>query len=158
MERVDAVLRHPLFTEHIQKNMASEATRIFCKHDLPHALDVARIAYILCLEEGLDAPKETVYAAAILHDITRWRQYAEGVPHNESAVVPAALILRECGFAPEEISMICGAILHHRDGAGDETFAKLLYRADKLSRACFDCPAAAECNWDDSRKNLILRY
>ena len=34
-----------------------------------------------------------------------------------------------------------------------DTLAQYLYRADKLSRCCFACPASSECNWSAEQKN-----
>ena len=110
------------------------------------------------LEQGLGFSKELLYAAAILHDITKWKQYRDGVPHNESAILPARNILHDCEFTDEEVTVICHAILHHRDGAPDDPFSDLLFRADKLSRACYVCTAAEDCHWDANRKNKVLHY
>ena len=33
----------------------------------------------------------------------------------------------------------------------------LFYRADKLSRNCFLCPAQEDCNWPEEKKNLEIR-
>jgi len=159
MKRVNAILNHPLFLENMQQNHASEVDRQFCKHDLAHALDVARIAYIINLEESLNFPKEHIYAAALLHDITKWKQHIEGIPHNESAIEPAAQILRDCGFTEEKITAICEAILHHRLGVPDtRAFPNLLYRADKLSRPCYACTASADCKWDADKQNQLLSH
>ena len=76
MERIDAIVRDHLFRECLDKNRATEENREFCKHDLQHFVDVARITYILLLESdglvsfcqdnnlsSLQAAKEVVYAA-----------------------------------------------------------------------------------------------
>jgi len=111
------------------------------------------------LESAWKIPKETIYAAALLHDITKWQQHAQGTPHNESAIAPSTKIMQECGFTDEEIGMICNAILHHRNGPSDEdTLARLLFRADKLSRACYACTAEAACHWSEEKKNMSVRY
>ena len=152
-------MRHPVFAEYMERNERSEAGRQYCKHDMDHAVDAARVAYILNLEEGLGFSKEMVYAAALLHDITKWWQHSEGVPHHESAVEPATGILRDCGFEAGEIEVICQAIYHHRDGPPKgEAFSDLLFRADKLSRACYACGSAADCRWDAGKKNQTLSY
>lgn len=91
MERIDAIVRDPLFQECLAKTAEIEKEREFCKHDLQHFVDVARITYILILEsgalwsfikdndlKGTREAKEVVYAAGILHDIGRWRQYETG--------------------------------------------------------------------------------
>jgi len=139
------------------QNTMSERDRQFCKHDLSHALDVARIAYIINLEDGLDLPKEWIYAAALLHDLTKWQQHTEGIPHNESAMEPALQILLDCGFFDAEIAAILNAVFAHRRPSTDGTpFSHLLYRADKLSRACYACTASADCNWDEDKQNQTI--
>jgi len=159
MERVNKIKSHPLFLWHMERNSASEADRQFCKHDLAHALDVARIAYMINLEDTLNLPKERIYAAALLHDITKWKQYKDGTPHNESAIEPAVQIMLDCGFSDREIASICNAIFQHRSPPEDAApFSQLLFRADKLSRACYACTVSADCNWDDARKNQLLSH
>ena len=53
MKRVDAILRHPLFEEKLHLLDELEAERAFCRHDLTHLLDVARLMWIDVLERGL---------------------------------------------------------------------------------------------------------
>ena len=133
----------------------------FCKHDIAHLLDVARIAYIMNLEKNMGINKELIYAAALLHDITKWKQIAGGGPHNESAVAPARLILTETGFSPHEIEIVLDAILHHRKGPDKNSkaydFSRLIYKADKKSRACYMCPYdKMSCNWAHMNNKLRL--
>ena len=52
MERIDKILNHELFIDNLEKNQAAEAERCFCRHDMTHFLDVARIGMILNLKEG----------------------------------------------------------------------------------------------------------
>ena len=56
MKRIDRILNHPLFQENIRENMTAEAERCFCRHDMVHFLDVARIGMIINLEENLEIP------------------------------------------------------------------------------------------------------
>ena len=63
-----------------------EQERIFCGHDMEHFLAVARLAWIYNLEEGLGLHREIVYTAAFLHDIGRYLQYTQGVPHHQGSV------------------------------------------------------------------------
>ena len=44
MRRVNALLHHPRFTAALSELEALEEDRIFCRHGLPHLLDVARVA------------------------------------------------------------------------------------------------------------------
>ena len=157
MERVNRILNHPVFVESMGQNATSEAGRTFCKHDMAHALDVARIAYIQNLERGLGFSKELIYAAALLHDITKWQQHLEDVPHHESAIEPATAILQDADFSEAEIAAICRAILHHRDGSAEnDPFSALIFRADKLSRPCYTCESAEACKWSLDQKNTAL--
>lgn len=160
MERIDKILKHDLFIDNINKNMSAEKNRIFCRHDMTHFLDVARICRIINAEEGLGVEVELIYAAALLHDIGKHLQYTKGIPHELASARLALSILEDCGFDGKETDVIIDAICGHRDeGSADEKNLKgILYRADKLSRACFCCPAESECNWKGDKKNLRLQY
>lgn len=160
MERIDKILKHDLFNEYLSKNEAAEKNRIFCRHDMTHFLDVARICRIINAEEGLGVEAELIYAAALLHDIGKHLQYAEGIPHELASARLATGILADCGFDNKETDVIINAIRGHRneDSADEKNLKGILYRADKLSRACFCCPAEGECNWKGDKKNLRLRY
>ena len=85
MDRIDKILKHDLFIENLKKNQAAEADRRFCRHDMAHFLDVARIGTIINLEENLGISKEVIYGAALLHDIGKHRQYGEGIPHEQAS-------------------------------------------------------------------------
>lgn len=159
MQRIQEIIKHPLFLMHMEKNAESEKDRQFCRHDLSHALDVARISQLRNVEEGLLLEKELLYAAALLHDITKWQQYADKSPHNETAIAPATKILQETGFTKEEIDNICYAIYHHRKGTGeDNLYARLLFWADKRARACFFCEMGETCHRAQDLKNFTLEY
>ena len=160
MERINRILKNKKYQDYLQKNKAAEEGRIFCCHNMEHFLDVARIAYILNLEETLDISKEQIYATALLHDIGRHVQYAEGTPHEKASAELAPEILEECGFKQEEQRVILRAICKHRDRkvANETSLAGIIYRADKLSRACFGCEAEALCDWKAEKKNLQVKY
>lgn len=172
LSRVQKIYGHPLFQECLAKNRAAEETRIFCKHDMTHFLDVARLAYIFTMERGYGIAKEEIYAAALLHDIGKWRQHTEKVPHELVSAELAEVILRDTGFTEGEQKRILGAILEHRgkktvcrneeaeieEGGRGEPLAEVLYDADKISRACYACPAGKECNWSGEKKNLGITW
>lgn len=158
MERVDRVLGHPEFRRRLAELTELERDRIFCRHGLDHLLAVARLMLILSREEQLEVPKERLYATALLHDVGRGEQYRTGVPHAQAGVPIAEAILSGCGFGPEERREMLAAIAAHSDGTDGALLSRLLYRADKLSRACFACPAADRCNWSHKEKNLTLEY
>lgn len=162
LARVQRIWHHPIYQEQFLKLQESEKTRVFCGHTLTHFLDVARIAEILNLENGYKIEKELIYAAALLHDIGRYRQIIDGTPHDQASAEICAQILPECGFSASELQRLQGAIFSHRsshmpdaDTDGDP-LAKCLYLADKLSRNCFSCPAAGECNWPQQKRNLEI--
>lgn len=160
MERIDKILNHKLFISCLERNKEAERDRIFCRHNMEHFLNVARIGEILNLEEQRRIPKVQIYAAALLHDIGRYRQYEDGTPHEQASVQLAPQILRDCGFDENETCVILNAIASHRDGKVKEEpgLRRILYRADKLSRGCFACEAEGLCDWKQDKKNRTLRY
>ena len=160
MKRINQILQHVLYREYIAKNEAAEVGRIFCRHDMVHFMDVARIGQIINLEEGIGLDTEFIYAVALLHDIGRHVQYADGTPHEKASAKLAPKILNESGFNDIEIRVIIEAILYHRDASiqEEQSLRGVMYRADKLSRACYACKAEAQCDWKKDKKNLeILR-
>lgn len=56
MPRVDALMRHPRFACDLARLEELERDRPWCRHGLPHLLDVARIMWIAALEHGWAAP------------------------------------------------------------------------------------------------------
>ncbi len=187
MERVDAILGHPLYCRELAVIEEAECDRRFCRHGLTHLLDVARVAWILVLEEELELERDLVYAAALLHDIGRGMQYSRGVSHDVAGVEIAREILGtvepDRRFSSSERCAILAAVRGHR-GASDELepacagadragasradavhadvdraadLARVIRTADHASRACFACAARGECYWPDEKKNLTLR-
>lgn len=185
MPRVDAICRHPRFQRELARIDELEHDRAWCRHGLSHLLDVARIAWIDCVEAAPRDPaaslsRELVYAAALLHDIGRAEQYETGTPHDEAGERIAIEILGtvepDARFDAGERSAIAFAVRGHRRKAdGDagavampgrrrpdgedpcaEALQRVIARADKASRACFACPARATCNWPDAKKNLTV--
>ena len=158
MDRLDKICSHPLWQKCLDEIGRLEEDRIFCRHDVQHFLDVARIAYIENLEQKAGIPKDLIYAAALLHDIGRHLQYTEGVSHEEASAQLAETILTDCGFTGTETEEILQAIrLHRNPGTAENTgLPGLLYRADKKSRACGFCKAKGQCNWPEEKKNLKL--
>lgn len=168
MTKLDALLNNKEYTEMVRKLEALEANRKFCRHHMAHFLDVARIAYILSLENQMNLSKELIYAAALIHDIGRVKEYTEGIPHDEAGAKIGRRLLMNAGFTEREAEAAAGAILRHRgkrkrgqeigsQDAGD-LLAEILYRADKLSRACFFCEAREECYWAEEKKNMTVYY
>ena len=162
MKKVNAILAHPLYRECYARLEELEKDRIFCRHQMTHLLDVARIAYISNMEQGLGIEKEVIYAAALLHDIGKHIQYEDGTPHEQSGEKIASEILgslsEKDAFSDEENRMILTAIRGHRRLREDaDVLEKLLYTSDKASRMCFACPAEGECDWSTEKKNMELK-
>jgi len=152
MERVNRILSDGEYQAFLQENGRREQDRLFCRHDLEHMLDVARLTYILLLEAGQlaqacpGAGRELAYAAGLLHDIGRWRQYDGHGDHAADGARLAGPILERAGFSPQEAAVIRRAIGEHRSAdAGSSCLGAALARADDLSRPCFRCRAREHC-------------
>ncbi|WMJ80906.1 HD domain-containing protein [Clostridium sp. MB40-C1] len=164
LERVNRILYHDKYKEYLNKILKYEEKREFCKHDMQHFLDAARITYILNLENNLGIDKEVIYALGLLHDIGRWREYEEGIPHNVASCDLSDEILIDSGFTEKEREQIKSAILNHRnsnenkDELENKSLLEIFYRADKLSRSCFNCKNREKCNWTNEKKNLNIYY
>lgn len=150
LEKINGILQHADFQKYMRQNRQAEKDRVFCHHDWQHALDVARICYILCLEKGIFTQskldgKLLCYATALLHDIGRFAEAADA--HCDHALMSALLaqpILEELSFEQEEQMLILEAIRLHRQ-KGQCGFAGVFYEADKKSRACFFCEQREFC-------------
>lgn len=159
MDKFKRLLEDEELKQCFEKNLKFEKDRMFCKHDLEHSLAVARIAYIKNLEDGLNIDKGLIYAAALLHDIGRWKQYKDGISHDEAAGVIAERILEKCGYDKKEKKSILEAIKNHRnDTRNYDNLKGIIYISDKLSRNCFSCQVRDKCNWSDLKKNDTIMW
>lgn len=159
MERIDKIMQHPLFRDAMTTIEQAEIDRIYCLHGMDHSIDVARICHILNLEMACGYSRDVVYAAALLHDVGRCKEYTEGISHHIVSVDMAREILAVCDYTKEEIELICTAILHHKrkdEDANPCALDEILYRADKLSRKCYDCKAIDSCYWSEAMKNMTV--
>lgn len=158
MQMIEQIRQHPLYISAYDSIQSAEITREFCCHQMPHLLDVARIAYIRTLEESLGFTKELIYATALLHDIGKAKQYEEGIPHEIAGKEIAAEILADIPlFSEADKATIIRAICEHRRMSEDmSVLGRLLYESDKRSRACYVCPTKEMCNWDDQKKNRTI--
>lgn len=157
MERVNCILEDIDFLKYVAKTKKLEEDRIFCHHDLNHLLDVCRISWILNLEEKLLIDKEKIYAAALLHDIGRWVEYETGQDHAIASGELAESILDRCGFSDNEKVDIIRAIKNHRKKEHSTGLSRILYKADKLSRPCFNCEAISQCKrFKQAQKQALL--
>lgn len=157
MERLNNILCNKEFKTYLSKTMEVERDRVFCRHDLDHFMSVARIAYIMNLERNLSLSKEIIYSSALLHDIGRFMEYKNNIPHDEASGDLAPGILKECGFHEEEINIIVGAIKNHRNPHNlKDSLNEIIYLSDKASRSCFSCSVVDECRWSREKKNLKI--
>lgn len=158
-KRINLILNNCNYNKYLNEIKKWEEKREFCKHNLKHFLDVARIAYIMCLEKNLNYSKDVVYAIGLLHDIGRFEQYENNIPHEKASYKLALPILEECNFNKEEIKIIGKGILNHRIAMSKEdSIENIIYRSDKISRDCFTCNAINLCNWDENKKNNNITY
>lgn len=147
MNRVRAILDDSEYEHYLKLIDQAEAERVYCRHDYHHALSVARLAYLLALEEKLELPyelKPLIYAAGLLHDIGRWVEYVEGEDHCAAGARLAKPLLLRVGFNQGETRQILAGIREHRKPAGS-TLGRLLAEADDLCRDCYRCSASADC-------------
>jgi len=152
--RVDLIINNKVFLLNYNKIVEFEKDRIFCKHDMDHLLNVARIMVIKNFESyEFPYQKDIIYAIALLHDIGRAMQYECGIPHDIAGGDLCSQILKDCDYSDEEIDLIKDSIIKHREEERDNDLASLLYFADKKSRSCFVCPSRDLCNWSDDKKN-----
>jgi len=160
MERVNKIVNNSIYKRSYKLIEDYEESRIFCKHDMAHFLDVARLAWIFNLEESLGISREIIYATAILHDIGKPEQYLSNIPHETAGIKTASILLKNSGFNESESEIILSAIKTHRDEKqiNCKTLNGILYRADKMSRSCFTCDAKSSCNWDLKKMNLEIKY
>lgn len=147
MEMVDAILNHPQYIKDMALNAEAEKDRLFCRHDLQHSFDVARVAYIMSLERQFTISKEVIYATALLHDIAKWKQYKYGVDHALEGAILAKEILEDIGVSKKETEEITDAIkTHRRKETRKSRLGIVLYESDKSCRPCIFCSSLIECN------------
>ena len=157
MDNIDKILNSKLYKEALEKLKKYEEDREFCNHNIEHFIDVARIAYIMVLEEGINISKEVIYAIGLLHDIGRVKQYEEGIHHDIASVDMSKEILKETTFTKEDVNIILNGIANHRKKS-DNKLEEIIYKADKSSRQCFNCKAEKDCYWSSEKKNFKITY
>ncbi len=147
MERIEKILKNKQFQKYIQENSIKEKDRKFCPHDLEHLISVARIAYLIIIEQDKSFARDVVYAAGLLHDIGRWEEYETGKDHAQASAELSVEILTKSGFTGKEREEIVKAVEEHRGKNGDNLsfLGKILHQADMLSRPCWQCKARGEC-------------
>lgn len=159
MKETNKILKSKIYRDYLSELEDLERDRFFCRHNYEHFISVARICYILKLEEGVAVDKDMIYATALLHDLGRVLEIREGIDHAIGSVDLAREILKLTDFSLEEKNRILSCIGYHRTkGKAEDEFFNIFYRADKLSRPCFRCPAYDECNWSYEKKNHEIKY
>lgn len=157
MEKINKIFNNIIYKQYLKRLEEYEEKREFCKHNLEHFLDMSRIAYIMVLEENLQYSKEVIYAIGLLHDIGRVEQYEKGIEHHIASFNIAKEILQDIDFKDEEKKIILEAIINHRKFENNDLNA-IIYKSDKLSRACYKCKAVNKCNWSLEKRNLEIKY
>ena len=160
MDRIDRIINNEEYRRLVAETEELEKERVFCHHDMDHFLDVARIATMLASDEDIDIDCDIIYAAALLHDIGRVKQYREDFPHESASAAIAPSILCECDFDAGEIKEITHAIKEHGNEKvkNGRNLAGLLYRADKLSRKCYMCKAIDSCHKSPEKRVMNVQY
>ena len=158
-DRHNIILHDRLFRSRMDEINKAEENRKFCRHGMNHLLNVARIGSLVAKDEGIEIGRDIIYATALLHDIGRWSELEKTMDHSEAGAVYAEDILRRAGYSDAEISEIVYAIrCHGEDTEKKNSLAWLLYKADKMSRNCFNCNVSDKCFWDEDKKNLYIKY
>ncbi|WP_199242592.1 HD domain-containing protein [Desulfosporosinus fructosivorans] len=159
MTRVNQLLEHEDYISYMEKIDGLEKERRFCKHGFEHGLNVARIAYAYLLEKGeLLLSKESIYAAAFLHDIGRWVEYETGEDHAVASARLALPLLEVCRFNSDDIQVILNGILEHRRHPEDNltTLGEALALADDWARDCRHCSLQDLCYKYNQTMNQVM--
>lgn len=159
MKNTNIILKLDFIIQTLNNIKKLEDDRIYCRHNLTHFFDVARICYILCLENNVNIKKDIIYVTALLHDLGRQDQILNGTNHDIASYELAKKALEFTDFSDEEKELILSAISNHRRKTNDDlSFDSIFYKADKLSRDCFNCNSYDSCNWSFEKKNNEVKY
>lgn len=159
MKWTNALLNDPDYLNYLDQIQQAEKKRIYCHHQLPHLLDVARIAALLNCERDLGFTKDLIYLSALLHDIGRVVEYhTPSENHAQAGLHLAQDLLTNIQVPKEQQALILDSIAFHRSEGNVSSFAELIREADHLSRPCLLCPAQETCYWPDAKKNFTLSY
>lgn len=102
-------------------------------HDFDHVLRVLTLVRRIGPAEGADM--RVLEVATLLHDIGRADEVRLGVDHALAGAEQARALLRQWGYAEEEVAAVAQAIAAHRfrtDRPPETVEARVLYDADKL--------------------------
>jgi len=118
--------------ETIRNHVATELGQAG-SHGMDHVERVTRLCRQIGAEEHADMA--ILIPAALLHDIARPAEKAQGTPHEEEGARIAAMYLRSIHYDETRIPAITGAIRTHRFRSKElpaTLEAKILSDADKL--------------------------
>ena len=168
MDIIDEVLQHPYYLRQLQVLQTYEQDRCFCRHDMAHFQEVARIAKVIAGQNSLSIPQEMITLAALFHDMGRVQEYEQTISHAEASAAFAREILFALDYPSTRIEEICQAILAHSRRQDAEvryarafqirTLGELISYADQLSRKCYMCSAASDCKWPKEQRILQNYY
>ena len=168
LERVEKIKNDLFYLKCLSLNDLKERGRQFCRHDYQHMVLVSEISYKMIMEDqgmerfiinegltGFSQARDIIYAAGLLHDIGRWRQYENGDDHALAGADMSIAVLERAGFTPKEIQITTRAIgEHRRAGPGASYLGRVLCLADDLSRPCPTCQARPECYKAESMDSI----
>ena len=145
-----------------------EKQRPFCRHGLSHFLDVARIAWILTLEQAnqeemdveyLAQQKDKIYLTALLHDLGRLAEYNHTLSHGhaQEGVIMVWKFLKRIGYPENKAKEIVDAVREHSgEQKTNHDLSDVIQAADNYSRNCFFCDAQQQCYWSEERRNKTI--
>ena len=137
------ILKNSKYKSYYKKLKHAEMDRIFCKHDIEHSIDMAKLCMFYCKKNNVPYNSDVIYSAALLHDIGRAIQ---GGDHEKHSADIAMSILEEIQCSSSEIDQILSLISKHRDFSQEiNTVESLFALADKKSRKCYECKAQDAC-------------
>ena len=98
------IVTHPLYQQEFSALQKAEQERIYCNHTMEHFLDVARICYIMVLQDRAEISRELIYGAALLHDLggSPGRSQKGYLMRKRALVLQNGWASTDCGFAAEE--------------------------------------------------------
>lgn len=158
LELTNELLSNKKYLNELDSLTELEHDRIFCRHNIEHFLDVARITLIMCHEAKITADPDIIYSAALLHDIGRTNEYINGIPHEKAGIIKAEAILDDINCEKEKKKKILSLIKNHKNDCenASNSLEDIFCRADKKSRLCFCCPAQNQCNWQKEKRNMDI--
>lgn len=161
MEKINQLLDDKEYQKQLEQLEQLEKQRPYCKHGIEHLLAVARIAQLRNQQEKWQLEEESIYLAALLHDIGRIEEYEKGIPHHVAGIQKAAYFLEKLNVPKEQKLQILEAISTHRqkqEEFRENRLGRLLAQADSASRNCRFCKAYQTCKWKEEKKNRKLLH